>query len=187
MVRTFLKVYMELGSYFTSARTNIIIEDIIITVTTPPGAHRHANRDSFKFVRGTAVIKAINIQTHTCLALSQASKSESSDALHETVTAGTAGTMISSKRRSGPHLFLSLCVGFGYQLNVHTFNCHHRTDRRVKRWMADSWRIHGGFMADSWQIHVKQKKKRKITLSFTSPDFFLKNKFCYEMIVKQFF
>jgi hypothetical protein len=33
MVRTFLKVYMELGSYFTSARTNIIIEDIIITVT----------------------------------------------------------------------------------------------------------------------------------------------------------
>ena len=30
-----------------------------------------------------------------------------------------------------------------------------RADRRVvglvAEWMADSWRIHGGFMADSWQ------------------------------------
>ncbi len=32
---------------------------------------------------------------------------------------------------------------------------------------------------------MKQKKKRKITLSFTSPDFFFKKKFCYEVIVKQ--
>jgi hypothetical protein len=48
---------------------------------------------------------------------------------------------------------------FWDRLNVHTLNCHHRTDRRVKGWlwrdgwMADSWRIHGGFMADSCRIH----------------------------------
>jgi hypothetical protein len=23
----------------------------------------------------------------------------------------------------------------------------------VAEWVADSWRIHGGFMADSWRIH----------------------------------
>ena len=46
---------------------------------------------------------------------------------------------------------------FLYQLKVHTFNCRHRTDRRVEglvaEWVADSWRIHGRFMADSWRIH----------------------------------
>jgi hypothetical protein len=28
---------------------------------------------------------------------------------------------------------------FLYQLNVHTFNCHHRTDRRVEGLVAEGW------------------------------------------------
>ena len=39
-------------------------------------------------------------------------------------------------------------------LNMHTFNCYHRADRRVKGWV----RIHGGFMADSWRIHGGKAK-----------------------------
>ena len=37
---------------------------------------------------------------------------------------------------------------------MHTFNCYHRADRRVKGWV----RIHGGFMADSWRIHGGKAK-----------------------------
>ena len=32
---------------------------------------------------------------------------------------------------------------FLYQLNVHTFNCHHRTDRRVEGLVAEGW-VGGG-------------------------------------------
>ena len=32
---------------------------------------------------------------------------------------------------------------------------------------------------------VKQKKKLKFASSFTSPDFFFKKKFCYEVFAKQ--
>jgi len=39
---------------------------------------------------------------------------------------------------------------FWDRLNVHTFNCHHRADKRM-----GGWRIHRGFIAeaDSWRIH----------------------------------
>jgi hypothetical protein len=45
MVRTFLKVYMELGSYFVSARTNMQIKDIII-IEGPKSCQQDARRPS---------------------------------------------------------------------------------------------------------------------------------------------
>jgi len=48
-------------------------------------------------------------------------------------------------------------VFFSDQLNAHQCSYVTRADRRVEglvaEWVADSWRIHGGFMADSWRIH----------------------------------
>jgi hypothetical protein len=33
-------------------------------------------------------------------------------------------------------------VGFFWdRLNVHTFNCHHRADRRVKGWLRNGWAV----------------------------------------------